>query len=74
MRKIFCRCVSAVLFIACFFACGEGWRYILIDDAKSYTRVMMHQLHESEENIDIIFAGSSHVFRSLIPSITDDGM
>lgn len=72
MRKIFGRCVSVVLFIACFFACGKGWRYILIDDTKSYTRVMMHQLYESEENIDIIFVGSSHVFRSLIPSITDD--
>lgn len=72
MKKKFKRCVSIMLFIVLFMICGEFWKYILIDDTNSYTRIMMHQMYEADENIDIIFVGSSHVYRSLIPSVTDD--
>lgn len=71
MGKTVNRCVQIILFILCFLACGRGWNYILVDDTRSYTRVMMNQLYETKENIDVIFVGSSHVYRSLIPSITD---
>ncbi|MDO5538633.1 MAG: hypothetical protein Q4F83_00960 [Eubacteriales bacterium] len=71
MKKIFTRSISVILFIVCFVACGKGLNYILVDDTNSYTRVMMHQLYEPEKNIDVIFIGSSHVYRSLIPAVTD---
>lgn len=69
MRRIF----STICVLVCFIACNEGLRYMLVDDTTSYTRVSMHQLYNSEENIDIAFVGSSHVFRSIIPQIMDEG-
>lgn len=63
--------VAVICFIALFFACGSLLNYILIDDSGSYTRVMMHEMYGQEENIDILFVGSSHCYRSLDPKITD---
>ena len=64
------------LFLAlCLFAVGiDFWRYILIRDDTSYTRVMMHQMYTSKENIDVLFVGSSHVYRSFVPHIIDEGL
>ena len=55
-----------------FLLCSKMLSFLLLDDTESYTRVMMHQLHHPEQNIDILFFGSSHVYRSLIPEITDE--
>ena len=63
--------VAVICFVALFFACGSLLNYILIDDSSSYTRVMMHEMYGQEENIDILFVGSSHCYRSLDPKITD---
>lgn len=41
--------------------------YLLVDDTKSYTRLTMHELYETEENIDTLFLGSSHCFRAYDP-------
>ena len=64
--------LAVICFIALFVACGSFLRYILVDDSSSYTRVMMHEMYEQEENIDILFVGSSHCYRSLDPRITDE--
>lgn len=48
-------------------------RYVLIDDKSSFTRIMMHELYDSDQNIDIAFVGSSHVYRTFVPKVTDDG-
>lgn len=64
--------LAVICFIALFVACGSFLRYILVDDSGSYTRVMMHEMYEQEENIDILFVGSSHCYRSLDPRITDE--
>lgn len=45
--------------------------FALIDDSASYTRIMMHDFYNYDKNIDILFLGSSHCYRSLIPEITD---
>ena len=37
----------------------------------SYTRIMMHQLYHPSANIDVLFVGSSHAYRALIPEIMD---
>lgn len=43
--------------------------YLLIDDSESYTRLTMHELYETEENIDTLFLGSSHCFRAYDPEL-----
>ena len=69
LKKIFIFFCAVIIFIIC----GKIWRYVLVDDTKSYTRLTMHQLYNSEQNIDIAFIGSSHVYVSLVPEITDKG-
>lgn len=71
MKKI--KIIASVLCMCMLFVgCAELFRYILVDDTKSYTRVMMHELYNSEENIDILFVGSSHCYRALMPEIADE--
>ncbi len=43
----------------------------MTDDTKSYTRIMFHEIYESEENIDTLLLGSSHCYRTLNPAILD---
>lgn len=50
------------------------FKYILVDDTKSYTRIMIHEMYNSEQNIDVLFVGSSHCYRSIIPSIMDNNI
>lgn len=64
--------LAVICFVVLFFACGSIFKYILVDDASSYTRVMLHEMYEQQENIDILFVGSSHCYRSLDPRITDE--
>ena len=65
-RKI----ISSAVFIILFLFCGVGLRYLLTDDTRSYTRLMMHEFYR-QENIDILFVGSSHCYGALDPEITD---
>ena len=62
--------VQIIGFAAAFVLCGLGFRYLLVDDTRSYTRLMMHEFYD-QKNIDILFAGSSHCYGSLDPSVTD---
>lgn len=57
-------------FAALFVLCGLGFRYLLVDDTQSYTRLMMHDFY-AQENIDVLFVGSSHCYAALDPGITD---
>ncbi|MCQ2497579.1 MAG: hypothetical protein MJ133_01210 [Lachnospiraceae bacterium] len=50
----------------------KGLRYLVTDDTRSFTRLMMHDLYTQEENIDYLFVGSSHCYRSVIPSVIDE--
>lgn len=63
--------VASLAFCITFLGCGKGLRYILIDDTTSYTRVMFHEMYE-QENIDVLFVGSSHCYRSFVPEILDE--
>lgn len=47
----------------------SGCNYLLLDDSQSYTRLTMHELYETEENIDTLFLGSSHCFRAYDPEL-----
>lgn len=46
--------------------------FILVDDVMSYTRVMFYEMYHQEENIDVLFIGSSHCYRSLNPKVIDE--
>lgn len=72
-RNILKRVATVICAIAMFLACGDFLHYILIDDTRSYTRLMFHELYNSPQNIDIAFVGSSHVYRGLNPVIADKG-
>lgn len=73
MKKYSKRIITIFLFLILSIFIHYTLRYVLIDDRNSYTRIMMHELYNSEQNIDIAFVGSSHVYRSLVPSVTDEG-
>lgn len=62
---------SASLFCVLLIATGKILRYILTDDTKSYTRVTYHEMYE-QDNIDVLFVGSSHCYRSFVPEILDE--
>ena len=47
------------------------FNYILKDDYGQYTRITMHELYNQDKNIDVLFVGSSHVYRTFVPKITD---
>ena len=63
--------IFIILFLVLVYAPNEFLRYILTDDVKSYTRVMMHELYEQNE-IDTLFIGSSHCYRSINTEIADE--
>lgn len=73
MKKYIKRIIAMVIAVIMFIAIAQGLRYILVDDTTSYTRIMMHEMYESEQNIDIAFVGSSHVYRSIVPQLMDEG-
>lgn len=62
--------LQVIGFAAAFVLCGIGFRWLLVDDTQSYTRLMMHEFY-NQQNIDILFVGSSHCYGALDPSITD---
>lgn len=71
MTTVVRRIIEVVCFLCLFVGCGKLWRFILVDDTQSYTRIMMHQLYTCENDIDVLFVGSSHVYRSIIPESMD---
>jgi len=72
MKRIIKEIVAFICVVAIFVGGAKIWNYILIDDSKSYTRLMMHELYNSNHNIDILFVGSSHAYRSFNPVIMDE--
>jgi hypothetical protein len=64
--------VGTIIFTVCFICVGWFFDYILTGYDNLYSKLMMLQLHELEENVDVVFVGSSHTYMSLIPSITDE--
>ncbi|MDO4478056.1 MAG: hypothetical protein Q4B73_03320 [Lachnospiraceae bacterium] len=72
MKKNIKRVVAILLAVAVLIGAGKTLRYALHDDANSYSRLLFHQFYQMDDNIDTIFVGSSHVYRSLNPVIADD--
>ena len=47
-------------------------RFLLVDDVHSYSRVMLQELYGQAGQIDTLFLGSSHCYRSVDPSVVDE--
>lgn len=71
-RKVIKKMAALLCAVALFVGTKEGLRYLIVDDTASYTRLTLHEMYESESNIDILFVGASLVYRSLVPGVADD--
>ncbi len=67
MKHIIC----FLLFCGLLVGTGKFFRYLLVDDTASYTRITFHEMYE-QDNIDVLFVGSSHCDQSFIPDIFDE--
>ena len=65
------RAVSVLVFCILFGLSMRFLGYLVNDDTKSYTRVAFHEMYE-QDNIDALFIGSSHCYRSFDPDILDE--
>ena len=72
MIKIIKRILAAILAVLAFLAIGAALKYLLYDDTDSYGRIVFHDLQHEEENVDVLFVGSSHCRRSIDPLIADE--
>ena len=61
MKQIIKRIIGVILAAALVLGIGVLLQYLLFDDVQSYSRLMMHDMYEASENLDVLFAGSSHV-------------
>lgn len=60
-----------LLFAGVTAAVGATLNFLLADDVHSYTRIMLEELYGSTTNIDTLFVGSSHCYRSFDPALAD---
>ena len=49
-------------------------RFLLVDDVHSYSRVMLQELYGQAGQIDTLFLGSSHCYRSVDPAMVDEAL
>lgn len=63
--------IGIAVFAALNVLCAKALRFALDDDAMSYTRYTMHDLYTQEQNIDVLFLGTSHCQCSMDPAVTD---
>lgn len=63
---------AAVLFVLLTAALLAAADFLLVDDVHSYSRVMMQELYADAGNIDTLFLGSSHCYRSVDPALVDE--
>lgn len=73
MRKNALRkCGALVLFLLLTAALLKAVDFLLVDDVHSYSRVMLQELYAQSGQIDTLFLGSSHCYRSVDPAVVDE--
>ena len=70
-RTILQKAAAAALFVLLTAALLAAADFLLVDDVHSYSRVMLQELYDDAENIDTLFLGSSHCYRSVDPAQVD---
>lgn len=53
--------IKVLAFLLAVFILYEELQNLFVDDYHSETRISFHEFYETEENIDLVFIGSSHV-------------
>lgn len=66
------RLAAALAFAALTVVLCLGLNFLLVDDIHSYTRVMLGELYAQSGQIDTLFLGASHCYRSFDPQIVDE--
>ena len=62
------KAAAAALFVLLTAALLAAADFLLVDDVHSYSRVMLQELYRDAGNIDTLFLGSSHCYRSVDPA------
>ena len=70
-RTILQKAAAAALFVLLTAALLAAADFLLVDDVHSYSRVMLQELYADAGNIDTLFLGSSHCYRSVDPAQVD---
>ncbi|MCR5421730.1 MAG: hypothetical protein K6E98_12080 [Lachnospiraceae bacterium] len=65
--------IYILIFTVFFISIGKLLRYALNDDTESYTRVTFHEMYE-QDNIDVLFLGTSHCMHSYDPALLDKAL
>ncbi len=65
------KAAAAALFVLLTAALLAAADFLLVDDVHSYSRVMLQELYRDAGNIDTLFLGSSHCYRSVDPAAVD---
>lgn len=63
--------LKVILFLVGFYVFSLGLAFLLRDDANTYTRLVMHDF-QSQENVDVLFCGASHVSHGILPEMLDE--
>lgn len=66
------KCAAAALFALLTAVLLAAARFLLVDDVRSYSRVMLQELYAQAGQIDTLFLGSSHCYRSVDPAMVDE--
>ena len=65
------KAAAAALFVLLTAALLAAADFLLVDNVHSYSRVMLQELYRDAGNIDTLFLGSSHCYRSVDPAAVD---
>lgn len=65
------KCGAVALFLLLTAAVLAAVDFLLVDDVHSYSRVMLQELYSQAGQIDTLFLGSSHCYRSVDPAAVD---
>ncbi len=69
-KQLFLRVLAPISILILFILTWSLFRYISVDDSKSYTRLTMHEFYQ-QDNIDVLFMGASHCYRGFDTEVTD---
>lgn len=70
-KSILQKAAAAALFVLLTAALLAAADFLLVDDVHSYSRIMLQELYADAGNIDTLFLGSSHSYRSVDPAAVD---
>lgn len=70
-KAVLRRCSSVAAFLLLTAVLLAAARFLLVDDVHSYSRVMLQELYGQAGQIDTLFLGSSHCYRSVDPAAVD---